>query len=372
VRRQREDAALSEQVPDDGGRFGREGDVEQPMCRLMLVNDDATPMEFVIRVLRDIFRTTRKDAERLMLATHYTGAGLCGVYTQPDAERLAGQVAELARQNGYRLQCLLEPMSDFPFARREWRTLTCEGSLSDLPAFVLEAGAGCSRDHWRLVQACLARRSLVVSYDRAGLGWNNEWAADVSASGVAARLSGLLAKASIPPPYVLVGHSLGGLYVQHYAASYPAEIAGLVLVDTTDTDYAAHAPMLRQFAPGGLMWDPFFNPSREMAAIATSQILVQRRPVAPQVPVLAVSAGMWPEMPRAPLPPEELCRLQVAMLERHRKMAERSNFGRYVLMAQADHGSLLLNREHATELADHIVDFAETFCHARAAATAGS
>jgi ATP-dependent Clp protease adaptor protein ClpS len=140
------------------------------MCRVMLVNDDATPMDFVIRVLLDVFQKTRKDAERITLTTHHMGAGLCGVYTRLDAESLVGWVAELARQNDHRLQCLLEPMDAFPFAIREWRSLSCQGSLADLPAFVLEAGAGCTRDHWRLVQTCLARRSLVVSYDRAGSG----------------------------------------------------------------------------------------------------------------------------------------------------------------------------------------------------------
>jgi hypothetical protein len=58
--------------------------------------------------------------------------------------------------------------------------------------FCPEAGAGCTRDYWWLVQTCLARRTLVVSCDRAGLGWNTEWALDVgavSANGVAARLA---------------------------------------------------------------------------------------------------------------------------------------------------------------------------------------
>jgi ATP-dependent Clp protease adapter protein ClpS len=362
------DATLNEHIANGGSSAGHEETVEPPICRLILVNDDATPMDFVIRVLLDIFQKARNDAERIMLITHYTGAGLCGVYTRPDAESLAGRVAELARQNEHRLQCLLEPIGDFPFARREWRKLTCQGSLADLPAVVLEAGAGCTRDHWRLVQTCLARRTLVISYDRAGLGWNTEWARDVGASGVAARLAALLAQASIPPPYVLVGHSLGGLFVQYFAARHPGDVAGLVLVDATDSDYSGHASVLRQFAPGGRLWDPFFNASREMAAIGTTQILVRRRPVAREVPVLAVSAGTWPLNPESPVPPDELRRLQAALMEHHRKAADQSDFGRHLLMPQADHASLLLNREHATELAEQILDFAETFCRARAAA----
>jgi pimeloyl-ACP methyl ester carboxylesterase len=164
---------------------------------------------------------------------------------------------------------------------------------------------------------------------------------------------------------LLVGHSLGGLFVQHYAAKRPGDVAGLVLVDSTGSDYSAHAPLLKHFAPGGRLWDPFSNPSREMAAVGTTQILVRRRPVAREVPILAVSAGTWPENPQSPVPPDELRRFQASLLEHHRKTADRSSFGRHVLMPQADHGSLLSNREHATLLAEHILDFAEAFCRAR-------
>jgi len=68
------------------------------------------------------------------------------------------------------------------------------------------------------------------------------------------------------------------------------------------------------------------------------------------------------------IPPDELRRLQAALIEQHRKAADQSDFGRHLLMPEADHASLLLNREHATELAEQILDFAETFCRARAAA----
>jgi ATP-dependent Clp protease adaptor protein ClpS len=356
------DAALNEHIADAGACSDQEETIEQSVYRVLLVDDDATPMEFVVWALLNIFGKTQEDAERIMLTTHHTGMGLCGVYMRRDAEVLVGQVAELARQNKHPLQCLLEPTRllepadcDVPPALGEWRVLTRLGSLGDLPAFVLEAGGGCTRDHWRFVQRCLGRQTLVVSYDRAGLGWNTEWALDVSAGGVAARLAALLAQAVIPSPYVLVGHSLGGLFVQYYAAKYPRDVAGLVLVDATDTDYFRYASALQDFAPGGRLWDPFSNPSRETAALGTTQVLVRRCPVAQEVPILAVSAGTLPQNP-------ELRRAQASLIEHHKKTAARSTFGRHVLMTQADHGSLLLNPEHATEVAEHILDFAETFC----------
>jgi ATP-dependent Clp protease adaptor protein ClpS len=230
----------NENLPGSGAYPGQEVTVEQSMFRVLLLNDDATPMQFVVQVLVDIFKKTPEDAERLMLAIHHTGKAACGVYTQYDAEGLIGRVAELASQNRHPLRCLveanlaMEPVAyDIPPALREWRVLTHQGSLGDLPAIVLEAGGGGTRQSWALVQKRLAERTLVVSYDRAGLGRNTEWADDVGAAGVASRLATLLARAAIPPSYLLVGHSLGGLFVQYYAVTHPGDVAGLVLVDPT-------------------------------------------------------------------------------------------------------------------------------------------
>jgi hypothetical protein len=66
-------------------------------------------MDFVIRVVRDIFRKPQQDAVRIMLITRYTGATLCGVYARHDAQSLVERVADMVRQNDHRLRCLLEP-----------------------------------------------------------------------------------------------------------------------------------------------------------------------------------------------------------------------------------------------------------------------
>ncbi len=88
---------------------------------------------------------------------------------------------------------------------------------------------------WAEVQRHLAERTTVVLYDRAGLGWSDPgpWP---TGRRMADDLHALLGAASIPPPYVLVGHSLGGLLVRLYAARYPEQVAGLVLVDSSHPD----------------------------------------------------------------------------------------------------------------------------------------
>jgi ATP-dependent Clp protease adaptor protein ClpS len=78
-------------------------------AKVLLLNDDQTPMEFVVHVLEVIFGKTHDEALELMLAIHRDGSGECGVYTPELASKIAEQVAELAGGNGYPLRCIVEP-----------------------------------------------------------------------------------------------------------------------------------------------------------------------------------------------------------------------------------------------------------------------
>jgi ATP-dependent Clp protease adaptor protein ClpS len=82
-----------------------------PMYKVILLNDDYTPMDFVVMVLEQIFRRPHQDALNVMLQVHQKGAGLAGVYTRDVAETKVDQVIEYARINEYPLQCTLEPES---------------------------------------------------------------------------------------------------------------------------------------------------------------------------------------------------------------------------------------------------------------------
>lgn len=109
------------------------------------------------------------------------------------------------------------------------------------PTVVLEAGAGGVGLLWELVRPALARHTRVVTYDRAGLGWSEPSPRPRTADVMAEELHLLLTRAAIPGPYVLVGWSLGGPVVRHYAARYPDTVVGLVLVDS------AHEHQMRRF-----------------------------------------------------------------------------------------------------------------------------
>jgi len=99
------------------------------------------------------------------------------------------------------------------------------------PTVVFEAGFGGGIASWSTLQAEIAKFARTVSYDRAGLGRSEMGPKPRSARQIALELHAALEKAEIKPPYVLVGHSLGGVYVRIFTDMYPKEVAGMVLVD---------------------------------------------------------------------------------------------------------------------------------------------
>ena len=78
------------------------------LYRVLLLNDDYTPMEFVVLVLQDIFNKTREDAMQIMLHVHNKGVGECGVYPYEVAETKVTRVMDTARKNQHPLQCVME------------------------------------------------------------------------------------------------------------------------------------------------------------------------------------------------------------------------------------------------------------------------
>jgi ATP-dependent Clp protease adaptor protein ClpS len=78
------------------------------MYKVLMLNDDYTPMEFVVHVLERFFGKDHEEAVQIMLHVHHRGVGICGVFTYEIAETKVNQVMELARENQHPLQCTIE------------------------------------------------------------------------------------------------------------------------------------------------------------------------------------------------------------------------------------------------------------------------
>ncbi|WP_222433447.1 alpha/beta fold hydrolase [Arthrobacter sp. UKPF54-2] len=116
--------------------------------------------------------------------------------------------------------------------------LNCSGSGS--PTVVLQPGGGEMSSNLGWIAPAVARSTRVCAYDRAGRGWSGPADTAQDATQIAIDLHTLLHRGNVPGPYVLAGHSFGGLYALTFAARYPDEVAGMVLVDSTAPAVAAN------------------------------------------------------------------------------------------------------------------------------------
>ena len=99
------------------------------------------------------------------------------------------------------------------------------------PTVLFEAGIGATNLNWRHIQETVSSFTGTASYDRGGLGFSSRCLTARTPTNIAQELHNLLEQADIKPPYVLVGHSFGGLVMRRYALLFPEDVSGVVLVD---------------------------------------------------------------------------------------------------------------------------------------------
>lgn len=118
------------------------------------------------------------------------------------------------------------------------------------PVVILESGAGEYLYNFMGLQSKISRFARVCSYDRSGLGWSEAASSTHTAGQKADELDQLLQSAGVEGPYLLVGHSFGGLVARIYSVRHPQNIIGLVLVDSTNAeDFIAYSPLLAKILP---------------------------------------------------------------------------------------------------------------------------
>lgn len=200
---------------------------------------------------------------------------------------------------------------------RPQRVTTRHGALElvvageGAPVLVLLNGAGVMLDGWARLFPGIARLGRVVACNRFGLGASSAPRRPLSAALAVESLREALAVLRLPPPYLLVGHSLGGLHAQLYARRHPQEVGAVVLLEATHAADRGHlqgqegrlAAVLGKLlaVPQRLLWP---NLQAELAALEASTRELEAAGPFPPVPLAVVSGGREP--PRWLVPPERL------------------------------------------------------------------
>ena len=158
--------------------------------------------------------------------------------------------------------------------------INCTGTGS--PTVVIEAGLGDWSTGWGFVQPEVAKTTRVCTYDRAGWGWSDTGPLPRDAAQFAKELHTLLQNANIPGPYVMVGHSLGGLGVRVFVHDYASEIAGVVLIDSMSPRPFTQPPLAAQ-SQTDAQSQPFSIPAM-LARFGIVRLLARPLGLIPYVP----------------------------------------------------------------------------------------
>ncbi len=198
--------------------------------------------------------------------------------------------------------------------------LDCRGSGS--PTVVLEAGAQSSAITWGRIPDDVAQYTRVCSYDRAGYGWSDPVREELVPQRVAEMLHELLAQAGEQPPYLMVAHSMGGVYARTFTAAYPGEVVGMVLVDTSHENQAV---LMDQLTPAEIKESP-----EHIQAMNAQMTMMRLLPIAEPIGLLrafkvldAAAANMQlPEDKKAAYLAESYCTGYFAAYVRELDMIE--------------------------------------------------
>jgi pimeloyl-ACP methyl ester carboxylesterase len=152
--------------------------------------------------------------------------------------------------------------------------INCTGTGS--PTVVIVAGAGDWSTTWGRVQPEVAKTTRVCTYDRAGLGWSEASPLPSDTARFAKELHTLLQNANVPGPYVMVGHSLGGMIVRVFAHDYASEVSGVVLIDSMNPKQVSQ-PLSNSLAQR-------FSFQALLGRLGIARLLVKLPSIAPSMP----------------------------------------------------------------------------------------
>jgi pimeloyl-ACP methyl ester carboxylesterase len=215
------------------------------------------------------------------------------------------------------------------------------------PAVVFDSGGGgATVEDWGPLPGLVAEAARVVVYDRAGIGGSDAGAAPRSAERIARELHALLEGLGVRPPYVLVGHSLGGLHIRFFAQLYPGDVAGLVFLDPTTEEMRPRLETEADRRRFEMQLEPLpAGAGAEMRALAENVEALARLGPPPDVPAVILSGMAPPHIPQeqraamaaAGVTDESLRAMQERTWRFHVRLAARFPRGRHVAARESGH-----------------------------------
>jgi pimeloyl-ACP methyl ester carboxylesterase len=199
------------------------------------------------------------------------------------------------------------------------------------PAVIFEGGFGTGIVSWSTVQKDVAAFAQTVSYDRAGIGQSDLGPKPRSAKQIATELHMALEKLGVKPPYVMVGHSFGGIYVRVFADMYPKEVVGMVLIDPSQesfNDWLVKNEPDRLKAAQGDIAKAREGIQAEFAAVDTSYAQARVAKVPEGIPVTILTATEDESMP---------AEARRVWIEKHKEWAASVPASKHIVVEKAPH-----------------------------------
>lgn len=225
--------------------------------------------------------------------------------------------------------------------------LFCTYYLNGCPTVIFEAGLGDDSEVWRNIQNNVSCLTSTLSYDRAGIGKSEVGFTPRSAEDIVKDLFHLLTKLSLNPPFILVGHSFGGLVMRLFASTYPNLIAGMILVDAVPENKEEHfekvLPDHLKIRNREYLENPELNPEKIDKVVSYKQILNRKRIF--DFPMTIITRGQ-PDIARGDWPNEEILKIEQELqseflqLSRNSKRIIATKSGHYI---QEDEPELVID-----------------------------
>lgn len=202
---------------------------------------------------------------------------------------------------------------------------------------VLLSGYGESMESWAKVRHIIEKHGKVFTYNRLGIGGSDQATTAQCGKTVISDLRGILKELGIIPPYIIVGHSVGGLYASLYGQLYPSEVIGAILIEPTHPDHEARlksiSPPFHVRLVNGCydFFEGIFNKNKfnEMRSFETTANQVKASGSFPDVPLAVITGNK-----KMPFEPD---RLQELHLNNQREMASISGKGKLIIAKDSGH-----------------------------------